>query len=206
MRRAYRFFVCLPLLLLAACTSEPSRPAAEKPKAPAQPPEPVSSQYACRQMYLAARNWSPDAEPLRLSNIALPEFRSVKGKADAWQATFVSARTGRAKGFTYSVIEGPGNLHQGVFEGPEESWSVQRGQPFSILAFKVDATTALETALKRGADYAQKHPAMPINFLLERIPRHPYPVWRVIWGQSVGTSGFSILIDATTGGYHQTLR
>jgi hypothetical protein len=103
-------------------------------------------------------------------------------------------------------MEGPANVHQGVFQGPEESWSSRQGEPFSILAFKVDATTALETALKRGADYATKHPEMPINFLLERPPRYPYPVWRVIWGDSVGTSEFSILIDATTGQYRQTLR
>ncbi len=193
-------------LLLAGCASEPPKPAAGRPKEPAQRPEPVSSQYAFRQMYLAARGWAGDAEPLRLSNITLPEYRTLKGKADGWQATFVSPQTGRARTYTYSVIEGPGNLHKGVFHGPEESWTGRQELPFSILAFKVDATAALETALKHGADYAKKHPAMPINYLLERTARFPYPQWRVIWGESVGTSGYSILIDATTGEYTQTLR
>ena len=194
------------LLLLVGCTSEPPKPAAEKPKEPAPRPEPVSSQYAFRQMYLAARQWTPDAQPLRLSNITLAEYRTVKGKADGWQATFVSPQSGRAKTFTYSVFEGPGNLHKGVFEGPEESWTGRQGLPFSILAFRVDAAMALETALQHGADYAKQHPAMRINFLLERTARYAYPMWRVFWGESVGTSGFSILIDATLGDYKQTLR
>lgn len=207
MFRLRRFWGCLPwLMLLAGCASEPPKPAADKPKEPAPPPEPVSSQYAFRQMYGAARSWALDAQPLRLSNITLEEYRTVKGKADGWQATFVSPQRRLAKTFTYSVIQGPGNLRRGVFEGPEESWTGRQGVPFSILAFKLDATTALETALKRGAAYARKHPDMPINFLLERTERFPYPNWRVIWGDSVGTSEYSILIDATTGVYRQTLR
>ena len=52
-----RILLCIPLLL-AGCASEPPKPAAEKPKEPAQRPEPVSSQYAFRQMYLAARSWA----------------------------------------------------------------------------------------------------------------------------------------------------
>jgi len=206
MPRADRLFLCISLLLLAGCASEPPKPATEKPTGPAPQPEPVSSQYAFRVMYVAARNWAADAQPLRLSNITLPEYRTVKGKADGWQATFVSPHSGRAKTYTYSVIEGPSNLHKGVFEGPEESWTGRQGEPFSILAFKVDAAAALETALKRGADYAKKHSGTPINFLLERPARYPYPLWRVIWGESVGTSDFSVLIDAATGDYKQTLR
>ena len=70
----------------------------------------------------------------------------------------------------------------------------------------MDAAVALETALRRGADYARKHSGERINFLLERTSRYPYPLWRVYWGDSVATSGFSILIDATLGDYKQTLR
>lgn len=200
--------LCVPLfLLLAGCSSEAPK-VAEKTKEPAKPPEPVSAQFAFHQMYLASRGWAPDAQPLRLSNVPLQEFKEVKGKAGAWQATFVSERLGRAKTFTYAVLEGPGNLHKGVFAGLEEGWSGSRGQakPFPVAAFKVDAITALETAVKRSADYIKKHPDMPINFLLELTSRFPNPNWRVIWGDSVGTSNYSILVDAATGEYKQTLR
>jgi hypothetical protein len=209
MKRSQNVILCLPLLLLlGACSSEAPKAAAKKVEEPAQPPEPVSAQWAFHQMYLAARSWAADAQPLRLANVPLPEFKSAKGKAGAWQATFVSDSLGRARTFTYSVVEAGGNLHKGVFAGLEEGWSGSSGQakPFLVAAFKVDATAALETALKKGAEYAKKHPDMPINFLLEATPRFPDPVWRVIWGESVGTSGFSILVDATTGEYRQTLR
>jgi len=209
MKRGQKVILCVPLgLLLAACSSEAPKATVEKAEEPAKPPEAVSAQWAFHQMYLAARNWAADAQPLRLVNVALAEFKSEKGKAGAWQATFVSDSLGRARSYTYSVVEGPGNLHKGVFAGPQESWSGRSGQakPFPVAAFKVDATAALETAMKKGAEYAKKHADMPINFLLETTPRFADPVWRVIWGESVGTSGFSILVDATTGEYKQTLR
>jgi len=41
---------------------------------------------------------------------------------------------------------------------------------------------------------------------LERTNKHPDPAWRIIWGESVGTSNFSVLIDASTGEYLETLR
>ena len=47
---------------------------------------------------------------------------------------------------------------------------------------------------------------MPVTFLLEFTKRFPNPAWRVIWGESVGTSDFSIFVDATTGEYLETMR
>ena len=44
------------------------------------------------------------------------------------------------------------------------------------------------------------------NRRVELTPRHTDPVWRVVWGDSVATSGFSILIDSATGEYVQALR
>src|SRR5438876_151399 len=34
----------------------------------------------------------------------------------------------------------------------------------------------------------------------------PDLTWRVIWGDSVGTSNFSVFVDATTGEYLETMR
>ncbi len=197
---------CLPLFLfLVACSEAP--PTAQK-KEPEKPPEPVSAQYAFHQMYLAARNWSPDAQPLDLKNVPITEVKAQGGKAGAWQATFVSDRMRKAKSFSYSVVEAGGNLHKGVFAGLDEGWSGSRGQAksFSVAALKVDATAAYETAMKKGAEYTKKHPDMPINFQLEATPRFPNPAWRVIWGDSVGTSNYSIVVDASTGEYLTTLR
>jgi hypothetical protein len=158
-------------------------------------------------MYTVARSWAPDVQVLQLRSIQLREVPAAPGKSGAWQATFVSRSRNRARSYTYSVIEGEGNLHKGTFAGLEENWSGPRphSQPFVMAAVKVDSTAAYETALKRGADYAKKNPDMPINFLLE-AGEFPNPAWRVIWGASVGTSSFSIYVDASLGDYLRTMR
>jgi hypothetical protein len=102
------------------------------------------------------------------------------------------------------VVESPGNLHQGVFAGPEEDLNAQ-AQPFLIAAVKVDTDAAYKTALGKVGDYEKKNPHMTISMLLERNKRYPNPAWRIIWGESLGTSGLSVFIDASTGEFLETL-
>ncbi len=206
MTRGNSIFVCFLLLFLTACSESTRAP--EKAKEPPKPPEPISGQSAFHYMYVYARGWAPDAEPLRLQSLAIPEVKPQAGKFGAWEAYFVSQRLARGRRLTYSVTEAGGNLHKGVFAGLEETWSGPRGQarPFPIAAFKVDATAAYETAMKKGADYAKKHPDMPMSFLLEKTTRFPNPAWRVIWGESISKSNYSIFVDATTGEYLATAR
>ena len=52
----------------------------------------------------------------------------------------------------------------------------------------------------------KKNPDMNILFVLELTSRHPNPNWRVVWGDSIGTSNYSILVDASTGQYSETMR
>lgn len=207
MKYSPKIIASLPVFLLLAACSEAPKPAAEK-KEPAKPAEPVSAQTAFQRMYITARSWAPDALPLRMGNLDLTEVKSQDGKAGAWECTFVSERNRVARRYTYSVVESAAsNLRLGVFGGPQDSWAGGgQAKPFLLQAFKVDATTAYEVARKKGADYAKKHPDMPIKFLLEQTTRFPGPAWRVIWGESVSTSGFSIFVDATSGEYLQTAR
>jgi hypothetical protein len=193
------------LCLLAGCSDSPT-PAAEKKEA--TPPEPVKGRFALYQMYNPARVWAADSQVLELHSIHLPEVKSERGKAAAWQATFVSQQAGRSRTYTYSVIEAEGNLHKGVFAGQDEGWSGPRGtqKPFLIAAVKTDSDEVLETALKKAVEYEKKFPNKDISFLLEQTNRFPDAVWRVVWGTSVGTSDFSIFVDATTGVYQQTMR
>ncbi len=62
-----------------------------------------------------------------------------------------------------------------------------------------------KTALKKSAEYVKKNPGMPINFQLELTPRFTNPCWRVIWGESISRSNYSIIVDASTGEYKQTM-
>lgn len=202
-RRSYLF---LPFLLLAACSDAPTESA--KKKEPPKPPEPVTGRYAFHQMFAAARLWAPDIQALTLNSIPLNEVKAGEGKYPAWQCVFVSPSKRRAKTYSYSVIEAGGNLHKGVFGMPDESFSGSRGQqkPFNVAALKIDSDDAWKVASGRSAEYIKKNPTMPVSYVLELTPRFPNTVWRVIWGESVGTSNHSIFIDASLGEYLATGR
>lgn len=200
-------FVLACALLLTGCSETPTTAPVAK-KEPEKPPEPISGQSALYKMYQVARSWAPDAQVLKMNSIALAEVPTVpRGKAAAWQATFASAARSQARSYTYCIVESQGNLHKGTFAGLEEGWSGPRGitSPFPIMAVKIETDTAYETALKQGADYEKKNPGKTISWLLEKQNKFPDPVWRVIWGESVGTSNFSVIIDASTGEYKEKL-
>jgi len=193
----------LPILFVCGC-SDSTQPVEKKAVAP---PQPVKGRSALYSMFNMARAWGPDAQVLQLNSIDLPDVKRERGKAAAWQATFVSQQLGRKRSYTYSVVEAEGNLHKGVFAGLEESWSGARvATPFLIAALKTDSDEVYRTALAKAADYEKKNPDKPISFLLEKTEQFPDPAWRVIWGESVGTSNFSVFVDASTGKYLQTMR
>lgn len=197
---------CAVMLALAGCSGTPTK--TETTKKEEAPPEPASGREALYKMFMAARAWSPDVEILRMNSIHLPEVEAAPGRAAAWQVTFVSPSKGRARSWTYSVVEGEGNLHKGVFAGLEENWSGPRGinKPLIIQAVKTDSDEAYKTALTKAADYEKKNPGKTISVILESTSKHPNPAWRVVWGESVATSNFSVLVDASTGQYLETLR
>lgn len=194
------------LLALSACSEAPK---AQKPKEAAKPAEPVSGRYAFHQMFAAARSWSPDIQGLKLMSINLPAVKHVEGKAAAWQVIFVSPAKQKSKSYTYSVVEAEGNLHKGVFAGGEESYSGPKGttKPFNIAALKEDTDAAFKVAMAKPAavEYMKKNPDKDILYQLELTNRSPNPTWRVVWGESVSHSNFSIVVDATSGQYLETL-
>jgi hypothetical protein len=190
--------VCLVSLLWIGCSPSPG-PAAKKE--PEKPPEAVSGQSGLFRMYQKARTWAPDAQVLKLNSIRLADVPSTPGKFGAWQATFTSASLGKMQTFTFSVEEQEGNLHKGVFSSDVQPWSGSQGQntAFDIRAVSTDSDAAYKAADEKAADYDQKHPGMAISFQLEKTKQFNDPVWRVIWGDSVQTSNFSIYVDASTG-------
>jgi len=191
------------VLLLTSCSDTPTAAKKEAEK----PLEPISGQSALFKMYQVARSWSPDVQIMKMNSIPLSEVPSVpRGKAAAWQATFTSASQNQLRSYTYSIVEAPGNLHKGVFAGQPEGWTTRNlNALFLMAAVKVDTDEAFKTAVAKADDYETKNPDKPINFTLERITKFPDPVWRVIWGESVGTSNFSVYVDATTGAFQEKL-
>ena len=196
----------VPALVLLAGCSDLSDTAKKEPE---KPLEPATGQSALYKMYQVARSWAPDAEVLGMNSLSLSDLPPAPaGKASAWQATFVSPSRSQARSYTYSIVDQQPTLHKGVFAGLEQAWSGPHGntKPFPIIAVKVDTDAAYQTALKNGgADYDKKTPGKPISLLIEKVDKYPDPVWRVIWGESAGTSNFSVYVDASTGDFKEKL-
>jgi hypothetical protein len=193
--------------ILTGCGDSPA-PVAKKEAAK---PEPITGQTAAFRMYGMARQWAPDAQMLEMQNMHLSETPDgPPGTGTAWEAAFVSAALGKSRSYTYSIVEGEANLHKGAFAGMQEPFTGSRGvlTPFLMAAIKVDSDaaykTAMETPMSKAADYDKKNPGKPITIMLEKSNKHPDAAWRIVWGSSVGTSNFSVLIDASTGVYLET--
>ena len=180
----------------------------EQKKAPEKPPEAISGRSAFYKMYPSARMWAADVQVLRLSSMSMDGVKDEPGKAGAWEATFISPSKLKSKTFTYSVVEGGGNLHKGIFAGFDDDYRGPRGQATAwvIPAFKIDSDEAFATALKKSADYVKKNPGKPMFYLLEQTARFPDLTWRVVWGESVSMSNYSVYVDATTGEYLEIMR
>jgi hypothetical protein len=176
-------------------------------KEPEKPAEPVGGRYAFHQTFITARTWATDLELLRVRNLPLGNLPSAPGKAAIWEVTFVSPGKQRSRAYTYSVVEQE-NIHKGVFGGLEESYTGPKGQAsaFPTAALKIDTPAAWEAAAGKSKEYIQKNPDSVITYVLEKTPRHPNPTWRVIWGTSAATAGYSVYVDATTGEFLERMR
>jgi hypothetical protein len=186
-------------LLVCAC----SETSTETKATPSQkPPEPITGRQALQYTYGSARIWAPDAQPITVRSLNPDQVKPVDGKAGAWEIDYVSAQTARARTFTWSAVEIGDSLHKGVFRGPEEAWQGPRGQQRTFVpeTLRIDTPQALETAVAQSADYLKKPQTKPpVTYLLESTPRFPNPVWRVLWGTSVGSAEYSVIVDAVTG-------
>lgn len=203
-------FISTVMMLTVACTEAPKQEV--KKKEPEKPAEPITGRSAFFQMFVSARSWSPDVQPVQCTSLPIEGFlKATNGTAGAWRCLFASPSKGKYRNYTYSVTEAGGNLHKGVFHEPGEmnfSGSIGQAKPFLVQALKIDTDEAYKTALAKGGaeEFVKKNPDVPVNYLLELTPRFPQPTWRVIWGESVSTSQYSVFVDAATGGFLAKVR
>ncbi|MGA2274967.1 MAG: hypothetical protein ABSH00_15530 [Bryobacteraceae bacterium] len=192
-------------VLLAGCSEQPAPPAAAK-KEEAKP-EPVTGQSALFKMYEVARTWAPDVAVLKMDSVRVEGVPDQPGKSGGWEAVFASEQKGSARSFTWYAIDQEPTIHKGVFAGAEEGYSGARAEtsPFPIADVKIDTDAALATAKGKEEAFEQKNPGQPVIFLLEKSSRFAHPAWRVIWGESVSTSGFSVFVDAATGKFLEVM-
>jgi hypothetical protein len=187
-----------PLFCLTACSSAPT------PKAEKKVPVPVTGLHALYGMYQNARTWAQDLQVVSCVSIAITQVAPQPGKVGAWQAVFASPSLGQKRAYTFSVVDAGDTLHEGIApDSPLALGSDTRS--FLLAAARNDSDQAWETALTRAGDYTKQHPETPISYILELSRLVNQPVWRVIWGENAASSAFSILIDASTGQYLQTV-
>lgn len=202
--RAIIYMLIMLLAVFAGCEPAAEEPAAQEEEAP---PEPIDGLTAFFRMFPPARQWAPDAEGLRLENIPIEEVRSESGKYGAWRGSFYSASKGRVASFNFSVVEVGGKIQKGVFQDHEEAYTSGRVKPWPATALKSGSEAAYQTAMEQDETkkYVAENPDMPIMILLERTDRHANPAWRIIWGHSISTSGFSVYVDGSTGEFLEVM-
>ncbi len=86
--------VAATVFMLSGCSEAPQQ---NTPPKQVTPPQPVKGRYALYQMFNAGRGWSGDIQVLRLNSIDLRDVKPERGKAAAWQATFVSPQLGNVR-------------------------------------------------------------------------------------------------------------
>lgn len=187
-----------PTLFLPGCSSTPEAKPARKPA------EPVTGLHALYAMYQYARPWAQDLMVVRLSSIEITQVKDQAGKVAAWQALFASASHAQQRAYTFSVFDASSSLRSGIFADTPIPLASDV-HPFLLAAAKTDSDQAYETAMQHAGEYGKKNPDMQITYLLELGRRITDPMWRVIWGASVTSSVFSVVIDASTGQFVQTL-
>jgi hypothetical protein len=191
-------FAIAAAALLVGCSDSPA-PTVKKSE---PPPEPVTGRQAFQYLYGSSRIWAPDSMPLTIRSLHAPGVTGSNGTAGAWEVVFVSLTNARARTYTWSAVEAEG-LHKGVFPGPQETWHAGGpNQPFSPALLKVDTPDALDAASKSAASYLSKPGQRPlVDYLLdfEAATRFPNPVWHVLWGGSVSSAEYSVIVDASTG-------
>ena len=191
----------LALLVMAGCTSEPSKPAqTEKPQPKAT--ELQTGRYAFQKLYIAARGWARDAQPYRLESQLMPDSKGKDGKADVWRASFASPTGRGAKPYMWSGTDAQDAPARGISPGTEDTYSPTNTSTtvFDIAFLKVDSDKALEVAKQHGGDKVlEKDPDTPILYVLDWSRATNELMWHVIYGTSRDDAKLRVAVNATTG-------
>ncbi len=191
----------LAVLVLASCSEAPTSAGTKTETAPRKeaPAGPVTAKTAFFEMYKPARAWAPDFMLLSMDSSEVPGITSDGGKFGMWRAVFVSPSRNEARTFTYAVVSSGTDIHKGVDISPAQTWSgpTPASRPFQTMDFATDSDAAYQVAIAKAGAWVKEHPDKKAAFTLANASRFPTPVWYILWGTK--TSGYSVLVSATTG-------
>ena len=194
--------VAAAALLVAAGCSKAAPPAASAaPAAKAEQPVTVqAARDAFWQMYTAAKQWAPDAVPMRLAQRDLAGYTANEGKAAMWEAIFASPSRRQYRVITYAIAAAPPQIYRGVQAAGAQDWSGPTRDAMSIdtTLFQTDSDAAYQAAATEASGWLKKHPDMKLTALeLGSSSRFQVPVWYVRWGND--KEGYAAFVDASTG-------
>jgi hypothetical protein len=201
-------FLCLFLVVWAACSPE-KKAGTENAPQPAAKPAVKEAQYdsartAFQRVYPSARLWAPDARPFRVQSQFTADAPTAEGKAGLWRASFASPSKRMMKLFVWSGLVGPDAPEPGVSFSAEDSWSPSNTatQPFDIAFLKVDSEKAYEVAQKNGGEkLTKKDPKQPVIFMLSWDATANQLIWHVLYGENPNEAKLRIAVDATSGAF-----
>ncbi len=184
-------------LLLAGCSSPPSKPAAPEVKAP----DFLTGRSAFQKCFITARGWARDAEPYRLESLPTTEGNGQDGKSAIWRASFASPSTRGAKPYFWSGSATPDAPSRGVSFGPEDSYTPTNSstQVFDVAFLKVDSDQALAVAQKHGGEkITAANPAAIVTYICDFDHINNKLIWHVIYGANRETAKLTVAVDAST--------
>jgi hypothetical protein len=196
-----KLLMALAFLMMAACSSEPSKPAqTEKPQPKAA--ELQTGRYAFQKLYIAARGWARDAQPFRLESQLTADSKGKDGKSAVWRASFASPAGRSAKPYMWSGSDAQDAPARGISPGAGDTYSPTNSstQVFDIGFLKVDSDKALEVAQKHGGDKVlEKDPDTAILYVLDWNHATNELTWHVIYGSSRDDAKLRVAVNGTTG-------
>src|SRR3984893_10839972 len=183
----------LILLLMAGCSSEPSKPAASETPQP-KAPETITGTSPFFKCYISARIWAPDAQPYRVESYANADSKGGDGKAGEWRAGFASPSKHSTKSFTWAN----GDISHGV----DDTYSPTNSstQIFNVQFLKVDTDKAFAVAQQHSGDkLLEKEPNTPVFYVLDWHRQANELLWHVIYGTDRDTAKLRVAVNASTG-------
>jgi hypothetical protein len=192
LRRTGAIALCALALALLGCSDNEPKPA---PKTN----EFETGRFALQKMYLSARLWAADAQPVNLSSSATSDSKGAEGKSGNWHAVFASRSLQKSQPFMWSgMADAPRRIDHGV----EDSYNPNNRsmQTWDLNFLKIDTDQAFSVAQEHGGkELMEKDPKVGISYLLDFDPSSSQLRWHVMYGGSGSSGRFTVMVDASSG-------
>ncbi len=198
-------------LEIVGCSSQPKAPAektatqekaANAPK-PGKPTDFETGREAFQRIYATARNWAPDAQPVRFESRPRKEDKR-DGTASVWSGTFASSARRQIRAYIWSGASADDAPEPGTYPGNIDVYNESNAstRPFDLNFLKIDSDKAFAVANKKGgATVLKKISSLPVKYVLFWDAPRTRLVWRVIYGQSEYDAKLDVWVNASTGDF-----